>query len=104
MVLGRIRGKIGEIRTERRAKKKIRNWEKARELEEEISKVRQKYPNLSYEEAKVIARKNLRKGRGAKVKSAAKTALRLTKKGLRFSARYYRRPYGRAYRMGRMRR
>lgn len=92
-MLGRVKGKLREIKTEREAKKKIRNWEKARTLEEEIEKVRKKYPNLTREEAVVIARKNLKKRRRAKVVRGAAKAGKILFRGAKTGLRYARRSY-----------
>lgn len=64
-------GLFGEIIARRRAEKKMKRWDKARELEEEIKRVRREYPNLTYDEAVAVAKKNLRK-RSRKRRGGAK--------------------------------
>lgn len=66
-------GLFSEIRTRRRAEKKMKRYEKAKRLEDEIRRVRRKYPNLSYSEAVAVAKKNLKK-RGRKKRGSAKKA------------------------------
>jgi hypothetical protein len=86
LVLNRIKGKIEEVRTERRAKKKIQRWKKAKALENEINRIRKQYPNLTFNEAKILAKKRLKKRR--KRKTASKAA-KFAKKALKYSTRMY---------------
>jgi len=92
-------GLFSEIRTRRRAEKKMKRYEKAKQLEEEIKRVRREYPNLSYDEAVAVAKKNLRKRSRKRRGSAKETGKRLigmlgqAVKGYRRSYSYSRRSW-----------
>ncbi|RLI76770.1 hypothetical protein DRP04_12355 [Archaeoglobales archaeon] len=89
-------GLFSEIRARKRAEKKMKRYEKAKQLEEEIKRVRREYPNLSYDEAVAVAKKNLKK-RGRKKRSVKETGKRLLRI-LGQAVKGYRRSYSSRYR------